>query len=877
MSQAMHAHPSANDIDHIVRFYEQDALLLDEVVEFADEALRCGGSAIIIASQPHLSVLTPLLHGLGAMRNRQPWFPGNLVALDADETLSRFMVDGWPDEKLFQATVGALVAKESRNHVRVHAFGEMVAILCEQGCHEAALRLEALWNDLARHHPFKLFCAYPHRVFADAAQAQTFRRVCEAHTHVSSTEARAARAAGDTDRLLAEWQQKAVALEHEVTRRREAETTLRRRERELTDFLDNAAEGLHRVDGHGIILWANAAELALLGYNYDEYVGRHIADFHVDQPVIDMMLARLQAGETFYDQPARLRCKDGSVKHVLIHSNGCFEDGKLLYTRCFTRDATDMMARRLAEQQRDAVLMQAPVAAALLTGPDHTVQLANKRYCAMLGRDDIVGLPLAQAVPELKDTGLLARLAHVYRSGKPFAAQEYPVELTGANGRLELRYFEFNLEPLRSTDGLVEGIIVVASEVTEHVRARQALEASHAQRELLLADLRQAGRAKDEFLAMLGHELRNPLSPIVTALQLMRMRGDTGTEREQNIIQRQVDHLVRLVDDLLDVSRITRGDIELKKETVRLVDVVTKAVEMASQLLEQRSHRLDLDVDRGLVWHGDPVRLAQAVANLLTNAARYTDVGGHIRLSARRDVAEAADSVVIRVQDNGTGIAGELLPRIFEPFFQAPRTIDRSEGGLGIGLALVKNLVELHGGRVGATSDGPGRGSEFTLWVPGVTAAPEAPQTKAGDGEAAAPPRRGSRRVLLVDDNVDSVQALAELLSVCGHQVHAVNDPVSAIQSVRDFAPDVAVLDIGLPVMDGYELIGHLREALGPHACRFVALTGYGQQGDRERTRAAGFAEHLVKPVPPEALLKVIEDQGGGSAGQRALWGDGGS
>lgn len=862
MSEAIHAHPHAHEIDHVVRFYEQEPLLIDEVVEFADEALRCGGRAILIASAAHLGMLVPRLHGLGPVRDGQPWFPGKLIALDADKMLAEFMVDGWPDERLFHATVGKLVAEEARTGARVHAFGEMVAILCEQGRHEAALRLEALWNDLAADHPFKLFCAYPHRVFASAEQAQTFRRVCEAHTHVSSTEARAA---GDRDRLLAEWQQKAVALGQELTQRREAEATLRRRERELADFLDNAAEGLHRVSGDGIILWANAAELSMLGYTHDEYVGHHIAQFHVDRPVIDAMLARLGAGATFYDQPARLRCKDGSIKHVLIHSNGCFEDGKLLYTRCFTRDATDLMARQAAEAQRDAVLMQAPVAAALLTGPHHTVQLANQRYCTMLGRNGLVGRPLAVAIPELRDTELLARIAHVYRTGEPFAAEEFRVELTGAHGAPQPRYFNFNLEPLRSAQGPVEGIIVVVTEVTEHVRARQGLEASHAQRELLLADLRQAGRAKDEFLAMLGHELRNPLSPIVTALQLMRMRGETGTERAQNIIQRQVDHLVRLVDDLLDVSRITRGDIELKKETVRLVDVLMKGVEMASQLLEQRSHRLDLDVDRGVVWHGDPVRLAQAVANLLTNAARYTDVGGHILLRARCEPGSGS-SVVIRVRDNGTGIAPELLPRIFEPFFQAPRTIDRAEGGLGIGLALVKNLIELHGGRVGATSQGPGQGSEFTLWVPGVTAAPALPDTDAREAGDPAPASGDGRRVLLVDDNVDSVQALAELLEACGHQVLAVNDPVSAIQCVRDFAPDVAVLDIGLPVMDGYELLTHLRTALDAHVCRFVALTGYGQQGDRERSRAAGFDEHLVKPIPPDALLRLIEQSSAGSA-----------
>ncbi|KAB0597046.1 response regulator [Cupriavidus gilardii] len=722
----------------MVRFYDEDSILVADVREFADEALRCGGSAILIATEEHLDALLPLLRGLGPGRDDRPWYTGNLITLPAQATLDRFMVDGWPDEQRFLASVGELVAAEARRAPPLHAFGEMVALLCEQGMHDAALRLEELWNDLIRRHGFRLLCAYPHRVFASDEKARHFRCVCDVHTHFYATAAGKSADIADSALRAAVWQQKALALENEVKRLREAESTLRRREIELTDFLDNAAEGVHRVAADGTILWANRAELEMLGYRYDEYVGRPITDFHVDAPVIEHILDSLKAGETLYDQPARLRCKDGSIKPVLIHSNGCFEDGKLRYTRCFTRDASDRVARELAEQQR----------------------------------------------------------------------------------------------------------------------------------ERLLRELERASQAKDEFLAMLGHELRNPLSPIVTALQLMRMRGSTETQRERAIIERQVDHLVRLIDDLLDVSRITRGNIELKVETVQLADVLAKAVEMASRLLEQRSHRLTVDVDRSLAWQGDPVRLAQAVANLLTNAARYTDIGGEIRLSAWRDdpvedIAEgsAAGTIVIRVRDNGIGIAADMLPHLFDLFYQGPRKIDRQEGGLGIGLALVKNLVELHGGSVSATSAGPAQGSEFTIRLPAVASA-ELVAAAHRDEPAAVVAAADARRVLLVDDNVDSVQALAQLLTAYGHHVQVVYDPVSALRVVERFAPDVAVLDIGLPVMDGYELVRRLRETLGDRPCRFVALTGYGQDTDRDRSKAAGFSQHLVKPVSPDALLRLIEDTG---------------
>jgi signal transduction histidine kinase/ActR/RegA family two-component response regulator len=375
------------------------------------------------------------------------------------------------------------------------------------------------------------------------------------------------------------------------------------------------------------------------------------------------------------------------------------------------------------------------------------------------------------------------------------------------------------------------------------------------QRERLVAELREASRAKDEFLAMLGHELRNPLTPIVTALRLMRLRTDGSTAREQDIIARQVEHLVRLVDDLLDVSRITRGKIGLKRQTVRVADVLTNAIEMAGLLPEQREHRLTVDIDPDLVWNVDATRLAQVVSNLLANAARYTAPGGHIELVAK---LERRGMVAVSVRDDGIGLTPDVLARVFDLFFQGERNLDRAEGGLGIGLALVKNLVEMHGGQVSAASEGPGRGSTFVILVPGerIEHVELEPRAIRLDGVAAG---IAPRRVLLVDDNVDGVQALAELLKECGHHVEAVYDPAAALDTVSRFSPEVAVIDIGLPGMDGYELVHRLRSEPASRACLFVALTGYGQDADRERSRSAGFHHHFVKPLDPPRLLHLIE------------------
>jgi PAS domain S-box-containing protein len=839
-----------SDARHTVRFYDDEQLLLAEVAAFIASALSADGAGIVIATPEHGAALRRTLGAAGT----------RVRFLDAADTLSRLLVDGWPDEARFRAVIGPVLAQAASGGGQVAAFGEMVALLCAEGHYEAAVRLEQLWNLVAADYRFALFCAYPWRLFPDDAQARAFEQVCAQHHHACGH----APDGGDHDvkgRPLdrVRLEQKAAALEAEVARRRQAERELRWRERELADFVENAVEGLHRVGPDGTILWANRAELQMLGYRWEEYVGRHIAEFHLDADVIDDILATLLSGGTLIDRPARLRCKDGSIRHVLIHSNGCFEDGQLRYTRCFTRDATERYERDAALAQRDAMLLNAPVAAALLRGPDLRFHLANRRYCALAGRADLVGKRFVDALPQLRGGPVEHALEQVFETGEPFSAEELRLALRDASGKVHERYFRFSLEALEDAQGEREGVIVVAVEVTEHVHNRQAIERAQRERERMLAELSSASQAKDEFLAMLGHELRNPLSPIVTALELMRLRdGDKqlGHVRERDIIQRQVEHLVRLVDDLLDVSRVTRGKIELKMEQVELGQVLGKAVEMASLLVEQRRHRLAVEIEDGLVWEGDPVRLAQVVSNLLTNAARYTEPGGQVRLSARRDAADPG-AVVISVADTGVGLEPGMRTQVFELFFQGKRSVDRAEGGLGVGLALVKNIVELHGGTVEARSEGRGRGSEFVVRLPlrcaaGAGAAQAAQPAPAAD---MAPVRR---RVLVVDDNVDGAETLGRLLAALGHTVEVCHDPVAALGVVERLRPEVALLDIGLPVLDGYQLAARIRALAGGRDCRLVALTGYGQEADKLRSQACGFEQHLVKPISPGDAARVV-------------------
>ena len=483
------------------------------------------------------------------------------------------------------------------------------------------------------------------------------------------------------------------------------------------------------------------------------------------------------------------------------------------------------------------IFEHAPVGLALLRGPQHTFEYVNAPYSEMIGFRPVVGKSVREALPELEGQGLYELLDGVFTSGTPYVGRALPLLVDRGGPEPVQAFFDFVYQPLIES-GRVTGIAAVCFEVTELVRARR--------------DAEQANRAKDEFLAMLGHELRNPLAPILTALQLMHLRGVTGAERERAIIERQVKHVVGLVDDLLDVSRITRGKVQLHLEPIEMSDVVAQAIEMTAPAIEERRHTLTVDVPAGLRLNADRARLAQVLANLLTNAAKYTEASGRIEIAAER----RGDHIVTRVTDNGRGIPAEMLPRVFDLFVQERQDIERSQGGLGIGLAIVRSLVQAHGGIVAAHSAGSGRGTTVTVTLPSTAAAstaaalqPPAPvQQSRGQGA----------RILIVDDNVDAAHLLSKSLSTLGHVTAIAHDGPSAIATTQGFRPTVALLDLGLPVMDGFELGQRLRDDNSLGGLVMIAVTGYAQAVDRERTRTAGFDAHLVKPVDVMELDRLV-------------------
>ena len=454
---------------------------------------------------------------------------------------------------------------------------------------------------------------------------------------------------------------------------------------------------------------------------------------------------------------------------------------------------------------------------------------------------------------------LRAPLQRVVREGLPLEGEtvSYPLRIGERTlGALALR-------SLNSPDLLPQDLVTLQELVS---RAAIALDNarlySSLQREIVRSrqaeeELQDANRRKDEFLAMLSHELRNPLAPIRNAVEVLRRLSppDSKLTMARDVIDRQVSLLARLVEELLDVSRISRGKISLKKEAVDLGRIIAHAVETARPMIDVRSQTLAVSVPPAPVWlSADFARLSQVVANLLNNASKYTGEGGRIEISAGAGEGEAT----IVVRDNGAGIEAQLLPKVFDLFVQGERALDRGQGGLGIGLTLVKRLVELHQGSVAVASDGPGRGATFTVTLPCISAVE--PQQKTSQPVAVSRSHEVyGRRVLVVDDNVDAAESTAAFLRLEGHEVKAVHDGLQALASLKVFDPHVVVLDIGLPGLDGYAVARQLRERGDTSHVLLIALTGYGQKEDRQRAADAGFDYHFVKPADPREIQVAIE------------------
>ncbi|NEX62575.1 hybrid sensor histidine kinase/response regulator [Noviherbaspirillum galbum] len=597
----------------------------------------------------------------------------------------------------------------------------------------------------------------------------------------------------------------------------------------------------------------NDAYSEILGEKHPAALGRRFYDiwseiWHDINPLIE----RAMSGQSSFRENLPLLMHrhgyDEATWFTFAYSPLHDENGDVAGMYCTCVETTkQVLAEKYRNEENErfrTLFEQAPGFMAILRGPEHFFDLTNGAYQQLVGHRSVLGKSAREALPEVVDQGFIRLLDRVYDTGEPFVGRAVAIKLQRErDGPLEERFLDFVYQPIRDAQGAVTGIFAEGSDVTERKQAED--------------DLRNANRQKDEFLAMLAHELRNPLAPITTAAELLRLGhlDAKGLQNASAIISRQAEHMTALVDDLLDMSRVTRGLITLDQEELDINAVVTSAVEQVRGLIDSRRHWLTLQLS-GEPAHvmGDRTRLVQVFSNILNNAAKYTPPKGEITLRVEVD----SGNVEVTVRDNGTGIAPEVLPHIFDLFAQADRTLARSQGGLGIGLSLVKSLVALHGGSVLAESEGVEMGSRFTVRLPRLA---EAEPARAADHDATPRPA-GSLRILLVDDNVDATQMLSMLLQAAGHQVVVEHDAGGALRRLQQERPDALLLDIGLPDMDGYALAGRVRALPGMGHVMLVALTGYGQNQDRQRSADAGFDHHLVKPANMEQLAGILNKAG---------------
>ncbi|MDQ9172394.1 response regulator [Oxalobacteraceae bacterium R-40] len=757
-------------------------------------------------------------------------------------------------------------------------------------------------------------------------------------------------------------------------------------------ILDNARDYAFIIMNNSgqIMEWDGAAQ-DITGWQASEAIGKDVAilftpeDLAINRPQTELECAA-KTGKA-NDKRWHLR-KDGTrfyADGVMIPLED--EQGKLHGFAKMFRDDTQ---RKLIETERERLLrevqlanerltdifQQAPAFMCVLRGPDHVFEMVNDRYLQLVGKRDLVGVPVRQALPDVEGQGFFEMLDGVYQSGQPFIGSDLRITLQEPDGRITERFVDFVYMPLRDEQDAISGILVHGIDLTQRKHAEQAWRASEeryrtviesidegfgiievmfdqdqngidyrflevnaafqkhtdlenvigkTEKELvpdqdpfwsatygkvaltgqaarvtskatamgrwfdvyatrigsdgshkvailftditdkkraeedlrrLAAELSEANRRKSEFLAVLAHELRNPLAPIRTGLELMQLgrANPASTQRITDMMERQVTHMIHLVDDLLDIARITTGKIDIKVQRLDLATVLSAAVEATMSSIQAGSHELTMNVaDEPLMIDADSTRMAQVISNILTNAAKYTPSGGKISLSAYRE----GEHAFVTIADNGMGIPAESLPHVFEMFSQVGRNMGKSQGGLGIGLSLVRQLVELHGGTVTVSSEGSGKGSAFTIRLPLAQAAfDNRPAGLRLSNAVHAPDRKF--RILIADDNVDAANLLSSLLEMNGHLTATANDGHQALEMMREFAPEVAFLDIGMPGLNGYEVAIQVQQATDLDPVVLVALTGWGDQKDRLRSQEAGFDHHLTKPVSLIAINKLL-------------------
>ncbi len=701
--------------EHLVQFYDRDEVLIRAVGDFLSGGLSTRASAVVIATDAHRRGFASFLETAGfnlAAAIEQ----GTYVALDADETLGKIMVGDLPDAGLFNTHVGSLVTRLTAGGQPLVAFGEMVALLWAAGKTDAAIRLEELWNSLAERHVFTLFCAYPIGGFASEQAGQPFLHVCKTHTRVLPVEDVEIDDYDEKQLAIAVLQQKAAALTDEVRSRKNAEQILQKREAELRAFFETASLGLHSVDRNGVILWANPAELELLGYSSDEYVGRSITEFHADEFAITDILARLQRGEKIKDYKARLRCKDGTIKTVLIDSSVLSQNGEFLHTQCFTRDITEQN-RAQEQNQHLAAIVESSDDAIVSKTLDGVIRTWNRSAERIFGytADEVIGKSITIVIPPDRleeEPQILARL----RKGE--RVDHFETIRRRKDGTLI--NISLTISPIRDVEGQIIGASKIARDITEKKRteaalaeAREQLTRTNEELEVRVAErtasLRDAVAQMEEFSYTVSHDLRAPLRGMqVYSQALLEDFGPTLDPEARHCLTRineNANRLDKMVTDVLTFSRISRTEIVLTR--VALDKLVRDIIQHYPAMQPPRAI---MQIERLHDILGHEPSLTQIVSNLLSNAVKFVPSG--VIPSVHVWTESVGNGIRLFVKDNGIGINPALQSRLFRMFERVHPELPYE--GTGVGLAIVRKASQRMGAEAGAQSDGK---NGTTFWV----------------------------------------------------------------------------------------------------------------------------------------------------------------
>jgi len=633
-----------------------------------------------------------------------------------------------------------------------------------------------------------------------------------------------------------------VASFLEVTEIKQSAQALHESQKRLSAIINQATVGIVQSDLSGKILLVNDRFCEMTGYSQSELLNKTLQNLtHPENVAHDTdLIARASENGEQLEIETRLIRKDGSV--VWVHNSAsAITDTSSLNANTILSVLLDVTARRETEtalfdsEARFRTLAEAAPALIWFDDPQGNCLFVNQRYLDFSGKtsEELQGHGWQLVIHPDDADGYIRDFSAAQRERRPFHHRVRALHLNN-----EWRWLESFAHPLLASDGTYLGHVGVSTDITASVDAEKAL--------------KDADQRKDRFLATLGHELRNPIAAILPALEVSRRGSESQRETARRVIERQVGRVTKLVDDLLDISRITQGKITLRKETLTIDSVIDSALETARELFTASGQELSISFPESPIYvQADPLRLAQVILNLLTNASRYTRAKGSISLTAERQDSD----VLVRIKDTGIGIAPEALPHIFEMFTQGSRTGDQIQDGLGIGLNLVKTLTELHGGSVEAHSDGLDQGSEFVVRLPLATdQSPSTQQLKSEKGKRTATSK--SRQILIVDDNTDSAKMLETVLTLDGHDVKLAFDGKTAIQIAREFRPQIIFLDLGLPDITGYQVAAQVRQDLP--AVSLVALSGWGRESDRRRSRDAGFDHHFVKPLDLDEFENLL-------------------